>query len=169
MGLFKDFFAKKPSYAKFDINRMFFLSVEAIKKFSCAHTDEVFYAFSIDSSFLCLNSIEKFDETLKNYQRQDSSYYSHEEINELKYNTGDWAYKDFYTLEEGFDEEFYSEHYHIPFDNPNLTQAQLEAMQEQTPYHKAMEELLHKISTSGILNSLNQTKDFKVFLSEHNY
>lgn len=153
----------------FDVEKMFISSKKAIENFAKEHVEENFYAFSIDANMLCLNSEEKFQKTLKYYQEKYSDCNENEEINELKYNTGDWAYQGFFDLEDGFDYELYSEHYDIPFDNKGLEDEALAKLFQNTPYHRAMSQLLEKLVENGVFDSLKKTTDFKVFLSEHNY
>jgi hypothetical protein len=154
----------------FDIEKMFIASKKAIEKFVTEHSEETFFAFSIDANMLCLNSEEEFKKTLKYYQEKyPESYNDNEKIDELKYNTGDWGYQGFFDLEDGFDHELYSEHYHIPFDNKDLEDEELAKFFQNTPYHRAMSKLLEKLVENGVFDSLKKTTDFKVFLSEHNY
>lgn len=154
----------------FNIEKMFEASVKAIQRFAKEHKNETFYAFSIDGSMLCLNSLECFAETLKYYQSKwPEEYAEPKNIEDLKQNTGDWEYTGFFDLEEGFDHELYSDHYHIPFENKKLSNNELLAMFEDTLYHTAMASLMQKILDSRALDLLNKTTDFKAFLSEHNY
>jgi len=156
--------------SNFDIDLMFERSKAAIEKFSQEHTEEMFYAFSIDANMLCLNSLENFYPTLAYMQEQYPKYSSNEkEVLELKYNTGNWEYQGFFTLRDGFDDEAYDKHYNLPMDNPELFDEGLEEAFSKTSYHLAMQALLDKIVESGILNLLKKTPDFKVFLSEHDY
>lgn len=154
----------------FNIEKMFIEAKRAIEVFANKHKEETFYAFSIDASMLCLNSLEKFDITLKYYQQQyPESYKKPEDIEGLKYNTGDWEYQGFEDLGDGFDDELYSEHYHIPFVNNELSEDELKGMFSNTPYHIAMLELLERLMHSNIFDLLNKTSDFKAFLTEHEY
>lgn len=156
----------------FDVNKMYSFSLEAIKQFAKEHRDENFYAFTIDASMLCLNSVEQFEKTLKEYQeRYPKSYTDADCINELKYNSGDWEYQGFAEMSEqdGFNDFLYSEHYHLSFEQPKPTEAETAELFLQTPYHKAMQELLTLLENSGVFDLLNKTADFRTFLSEHNY
>ncbi len=154
----------------FDIEKMYIASKKAIENFAKDHSEETFFAFSIDANMLCLNSVEEFNKSLKYYQEKyPESYNDNKEISELKYNTGDWAYQGFFNLKEGFDHELYSDHYHIPFSNKSLDDAELAKLFKNTPYHIAMSQLLEKLLENGGFDLLKKTTDFKVFLSEHNY
>ena len=51
----------------FDIDKLFDICVEEIKRFSMSHQDELFYGFAIDASLLCLNSEEKVEKLLTEY------------------------------------------------------------------------------------------------------
>ena len=52
----------------FNIDKLFVNSHSKIEHFAQKHSDEIFYAFAIDASMLCFNSIEQFEQTLLNYQ-----------------------------------------------------------------------------------------------------
>ena len=136
-------------------------SITAIQDFAANHQEEVFYGFSIDATMLCLNSEQKFSESLAHYQSEDLEYYSDaEEIQNLRINTGDWKYQGFADIEDsgGFDSEAYDEHY----------QASDEA-QKYTPYGLAMDNLIAELSTRDAFLPLRRTSDFFVNRVEHNY
>jgi len=154
----------------FDLDKMFFASKEAIENFAKEHTEETFFAFSIDAGMLCLNSKACFKHTLRLYQKEfPDSYTDSHSIDELKYNTGDWEYQGFFDLNEGFDHDLYAEHYDIPFDNKGLAQNKLDELFQNTDYHKVMSELLARLEKSGCFNLLKKTSNFRIFLSEHEY
>lgn len=52
----------------FDVDQMFEFCQAQIAEFAAEHPDETFYAFAIDANMLCLNSVERFAERLKEYQ-----------------------------------------------------------------------------------------------------
>ena len=52
----------------FDVEKMLALCESKIKEFARQHAGERFYAFAIDASMLCFNSIERFEESLREYQ-----------------------------------------------------------------------------------------------------
>ena len=156
----------------FNIDKMFEFSIKAIRDFAKLHKDEQFYAFSIDSSGLCFNSEEQFTKTLqtssKNYP---DAHVNDDQVLNLEYNTGNWGYQYFADLNdgEGFDDELYSDHYHIPFENKNMNEQQLANLFSKTPYHQAMSLLLEKLNDANIFELLHKTQNFKAFLSEHDY
>lgn len=142
----------------FDIPRMTKFAIESIVKFSMDHRDEKFYAFAIDADMLCLNSEEKFAETLLGYQKNwPGKYFSADAVADLKQNTGDWIYQGFCQIKEsnGFDFSLYQKHYEEP--SPG------------SEYGKAMSELLNAISADGVLSNLNRTDDFYITWVDHNY
>jgi hypothetical protein len=147
--------------SKFNLNEMLDASVQAINEFSALHPNETFYSFGIDSNMLCANSIECFETTLKKYQEKfPKSHNTLKEINELKMNTGDWEYQDFYSLteEDGFNDDSYDSHYY-----------KNSFFQKFSSYSIMMRLLLWKIKLSGAFDQLNKTKDFKIIRPEHNY
>ena len=79
---------------------------KGVKKFLKENPDLEFYAFAFDCNAeyaeinLCFNTEKDFQKTLKHYQDGEfsESYQSEADINELKFNTGDWEYQCFETL-----------------------------------------------------------------------
>lgn len=154
----------------FDIEKMFIDSKKAIEDFAKEHSSETFYAFSIDASLLCLNSVEGFEGTLTAYQNKyPESYSKPEDIENLKFNTGDWDYQGFFSLRDGFDDNLYSEHYDLPMEHDIYEGEAFEALMQSTAYHHAMKALMQKLLDSNVFDLLNKTQDFRAFLSEHNY
>lgn len=78
----------------FDVEKLVINCEAAIDAFAGKHREEHFYAFAIDASMLCLNSIERFESTLKRYQdrweRQTRWVSSPADMTEL-----DWRDEDF--------------------------------------------------------------------------
>ena len=199
----------------FDIDKLAAYSVERVRAFAENHPDETFYAFAIDAKMLCLNSVEKADETLREYQemwdRQNREIQSVDEltpedlayedfllglyertqgldrtdldacrqvinedrvrrradgceyrtpdgIEELRMNTGDWAYQGFADLNDGFDDDAYSQHYDLPAWRKKLS-----------AYGRAMNRLLKRLQKSGAFDYLRRTPDFSVRRVEHDY
>lgn len=82
-----------------------FTNVE-VERFLLSHPDKTFYAFAFDTHAeyaelnLCFNTESDFQRCLAYYQSGEwaASYQSPEAIQELKFNTGDWAYQCVSTL-----------------------------------------------------------------------
>ena len=131
-----------------------------ILTFSKVHQNETFYGFAIDANLLCLNSVEKFEETLCKYRDKWGGYATMDEIEGLKNNTGDWNYQGFAELSDndGFDMNSYLEHYHADDDE-----------QINSVYAKTMDNIIEHLKQSDIFNSLNVTADFYICRVEHNY
>ena len=145
----------------FNVEKMLIDSKKAIEYFAKQHQEETFYAFSIDSNMLCLNSMEKFNENLNFYQKKYPEHYSkQEDIEALKFNTGDWEYQGFFHLEEGFDHDLYSDHYNLPIENNLYDGDAMKTMLGSTAYHLAMQSLMEKILDSNVFDYLNKTPDF---------
>jgi len=147
----------------FDQDKMMRKCIKVITKFAKKHKNETVYAFAIDSGLLAFNTEERFAETLKEYQtKYPDNYKNPKDIEELKYNTGDWKYSRFSILRfwNGFDGIAYDEHYekHMYSDR-----------KLQTKYRKAMNRLLKAIEESEVLDQLNKSADFRVFLADHVY
>lgn len=81
-------------------------TIEETENFLIKHKGKVFYAFAFDLNAeygeinLCFNTEDDFSKTLQYYQNANSlhGYSSKEEIQSLKYNTGDWEYQCFSTI-----------------------------------------------------------------------
>lgn len=52
----------------FDIEKLAAHCAKCVRDFAKDHGDETFYAFTIDASMFCLNSLEQFEKNLKEYQ-----------------------------------------------------------------------------------------------------
>ena len=52
----------------FDLKKLAEHCAKSVKDFAKDHDDETFYAFAIDASMFCLNSVDQFEKTLKKYQ-----------------------------------------------------------------------------------------------------
>jgi hypothetical protein len=146
--------------ANFDTIKLIDSIKKEISTFSKEHQNETFYGFAIDANLLCLNSVEKFNETLRNYREKWGGYNTKEEIEDLKGNTGDWAYQGFAELSDndGFDMNSYLEHYHADDED-----------QANSNYTKAIDNIIDNLKQSDIFNSLNVTADFYICRVEHNY
>ncbi len=150
----------EPEESRFDVRKMTEFAIQEIKKFALEHQDETFYGFSIDASGLCLNSLEKLEETLEEYAKQYPKYLEEERRLEVKRNTGDWAYQEFaaFTEDCGFDEEAYDYHYYASDEK-----------QKNTRYARAMDQVLENLRKSDAFDSLKKTGDFFITRVEHDY
>ena len=149
----------------FDIEKLFNGVRKAVAEFAAKHADETFYAFAIDADMLCLNSEEDFAETLAQYKsRWPDQYSDPNEVEDLKYNTGDWLYQGFYDLNDadGFDRSAYNEHYAEAGSSEDGTAP-------HTHYAKAMDELIVRLTNSDVFAALNRTADFRVDWVDHTY
>ena len=149
----------------FDVARMADFAVAKIKEFSADHQDETFYAFAIDASLLCLNSLEKHRESVADYRARWPDKYSDPElIADLRRNTGDWEYQGFAELTDdvGFDNVLYNLHYDEAMDADGFHAP-------WTEYARAMNELVEELSSRNAFDGLNTTMDFKPCWVEHNY
>lgn len=144
----------------FDVEKMFDFCCKEIMLFANDHKDEIFYGFSIDAGYLCLNSEERFEECLKYYKSNFKGYDNEDEIQSLKRNTGDWEYQGFAEMffENGFDEHAYADHYEMSKEK-----------QKESEYAQAVDALVEKLSKSDVFKFLNTTKDFYVNRVEHDY
>jgi hypothetical protein len=87
-------------------SRLLAFTQQAVEQFLTLHPSLTFYAFAYDCNAeyaevnLCFNTEEDFQQTLTHYQSGNYAQYyqSEQQIDELKYNTGDWQYQCFDTL-----------------------------------------------------------------------
>lgn len=144
----------------FNIEKMAKFAEHQINEFLNIHTSEVFYAFAIDDGLLCLNSLEEFENTLKKYQEKDEIYKRNEEIEDLKYNTGDWTYQGFANLNNapGYNIRLYNKFYKLGFYGG--TEHELKS----TKYYTAMCKLIEAIEGSTAFKRIPKTTDFRTFV-----
>ena len=144
----------------FDVERLTAFCTEAIRAFAAEHPDETFYGFAIDARLLCLNSVERFEATRADEEEDAGGPLDAAEVEELRRNTGDWAYQGFarMTPEHGFDEDAYREHYDLPDDR-----------QPTSAYAVAMDDLVRRLTAGGAFDCLRRTPDFFATRVEHDY
>jgi hypothetical protein len=148
----------------FDIAKMIDFAEREIACFAPLHSDETFYAFAIDASLLCFNSIEAFEITLKEYQgRSPEHYETDEDIADLRQNTGDWEYQGFaeFSDETGFDHIAYNDHYEIAGGDDSEA--------AKTPYASAMRAVIDGLNQRNAFKHLRRSDDFYATQVEHNY
>ena len=100
-------------------------TVKSVDNFLNEHPNLEFYSFAYDCNAeyaeinLCFNTETEFEKTLKHYQTGKFSkhYQSEEEINALKFNTGDWEYQCFETLNVLTDDDLTKIFNDIPEDD----------------------------------------------------
>ncbi|TGM06223.1 DUF4303 domain-containing protein [Leptospira barantonii] len=143
----------------FDVNKLADFAQAEIEKFSHEHQGEIFYAFAIDESRLCFNSVGHFEKALKELASQSPRYYdSPEKIATLRNDPYGWAYRGFAcfrALNRGFqtpfDETLFQEHDQLE-----------EKEKENSDYSSAMKEVLEILKERNVFQYLQKTKDFKI-------
>lgn len=153
---------------EFDIQTMFNDVKAAIEKFASEHPIETFYALSVDSGMVSINTEKDWEVTFKEALEEDGERLKNPcYLDCLRYNTGNWMYQDMYDLNEsrGFDYEAYDQHYHVWFEE-ELSRAERETAQRTSPYRVAMRKLIGMLFADGIFDRINTSDGFRVFLSE---
>lgn len=91
-------------------------------------------------------------------------YDKDDEIEELRMNTGDWAYQGFAIMEDknGFDGGLYNDHYYKAGDSPD-------GHAPNTKYAIAMTELVNRLRNSDAFEGLYRSDDFIVTWVDHDY
>ena len=147
-------------FFNFNVEKMTSFAEEKIKSFVKNHKSEVFYAFAIDDGLLCLNSLTEFEKTLNSYQNKYNEYNKTEEIDGLKYNTGDWEYQGFATLNEapGYNLRLYNKFYNLGFNGGT------DDALKKTKYYIAMNEIIKNLKNNQAFNSIQTSDNFKTFV-----
>lgn len=150
-------------------NRLLDFTIQGVNNFLKEHPNLKFYAFAYDCNVeyaevnLCFNTEEDFDKTLSHYQngKYTEFYQEQEDIEELKYNTGDWEYQCFDTLYLYSNEEIEEILSQMPDE-------------DYTVLNKFLEEMLSLITKTLVEFSLTEaydkipkTEDFIAYAIDH--
>jgi hypothetical protein len=144
-------------------------TIKTVEKFLKENPKLEFYAFAYDCYAeyaevnLCFNTEKAFEKTLKNYQTRKFSrvYQTASEIENLKYNTGNWEYQCFdttYILTEEQLNEIFND---LPDDNYASWKKFVEKLME------LFCECLIDFAKTETYRKIPKTKDFKVFCIDH--
>ncbi|RAJ31135.1 DUF4303 domain-containing protein [Pedobacter cryoconitis] len=154
-------------------NELLAFTKTEVSKFLAAHPDEVFYAFAFDCNAedaevnLCFNTESAFSTLLAESQsgKYKASYQTVEQINELRYNTGDWEYQSFATTYVLSEEELFGDD---EDDDHEETEDDEGAANEHT-----QNLLLHfsktlvEFTKTEEYQKIHKTPDFKIFCIDH--
>ena len=135
---------------------------ESVTEFLKVNNDFNFYAFAFDCNAeyaevnLCFNTEISFEKTLRSYQSGEYAkyYQSKESINELKYNTGDWAYQCFattYVLTDDESADIYEDYMERQVDD----------------LMKLFCDALLDFTLTEEYNNIPKTEDFKILCCDH--
>lgn len=144
-------------------------TIQGVSKFLKEHPDLKFYAFAYDCNVeyaevnLCFNTEEDFNRTLSDYQNSKyAEYYQEkEDIDELKYNTGDWEYQCFDTIYLYTNEEIDA----IMNQIPDKDYVQLNKFLDEILL--LISETLVDFSKSEVYASIPRTDDFIAYAIDH--
>lgn len=144
-------------------------TIQAVEKFLKEHPELEFYAFAYDCNAeyaevnLCLNTQDQFKKTLHQYQSNEFSdhYQTIEQINTLKFNTGDWKYQCFDTI--------------YILDDPQLNDIYGELPEDDgQSWHEFVESLMLLFSESLLeftqtdtYKAIPKTQDFIAYAIDH--
>lgn len=150
-----------------EINRELFDDISAyfsdeLSSFIIKHPRLTFYALALDCNaetkgiYLGLNTLEAFDETLNAYQSGPySEYYENpHNVTRLKYNPGDWKYKNFANVEFYYTDVL-KERYNSVFEADGVL---------LNVYAQALLNFLYETPS---FKQLNKTDDFISFIINH--
>ena len=149
--------------------RLLDFTVQGVSQFLKEHPDLKFYAFAYDCNVeyaevnLCFNTEEDFAEALSHYQngKYAEHYQDKEDIEELKYNTGDWEYQCFDTLYLYSNEEIEEILGQIPDEDYTLLNEFLEEML------LLITEVLIDFTHTEIYQRIPKTEDFIAYAIDH--
>jgi hypothetical protein len=144
-------------------------TINSVESFLNEHSSLEFYSFAYNCNAeyaeinLCFNTEAEFEKTLKHYQTGEfSKYYkSDEEINDLKFNTGDWEYQCFETLNVLTDEELTKIFNDLPEDDYKSWKEFVENLLE------VFCEVLLDFSKTETFKKIPKTDNFLAFCIDH--
>lgn len=144
-------------------------TIAGVDKFLQEHPDMDFYAFAYDCNVeyaevnLCFNTEDDFAKTLSGYQKGKYAdcYQTKEEIEELKYNTGDWDYQCFDTIYLFSNEEIDD----ILSEIPEGDDVQLNKFFDEIL--ELISEALVDFTKSEVYNNIPKTNDFIAYAIDH--
>jgi hypothetical protein len=143
-------------------------AIQGVGNFLKENPNLEFYAFAFDCNAeyaevsLCLNTKLDFQKTLKDYQKKyPESYQSEEDINELKFNTGDWEYQCFDTLEALTNEQLQEKFDELPDDNYESWKEFVNNLLE------LFTESLVEFTKTETFDKIPKSKDFIAFCIDH--
>ena len=134
-----------------------------VRTFLEEHSAEPFYAFAYDCNAeygevnLCFNTEKDFKQTLEDYQKNyPEDYQKESEIEELKYNTGDWTHQCFDT------------HYILPEDKiAELFSNDEEIEKQVNRLMNLFAQTLLAFTKTLEYQSIPKTEDFKIICIDH--
>ncbi|MGD1840247.1 MAG: DUF4303 domain-containing protein [Thermonemataceae bacterium] len=140
-----------------------------VEKFLLHNSNKTYYAFAYDCNAeyaevnLCFSTEEEFKKTLNHYQNGEYSQYYQikEDILDLKYNTGDWEYQCFASMNVFSENELTEIFQKLPDD-------------DHKSWHSFTEQLmqlftltLFEFSETKTFDKISKTNDFKFFCIDH--
>ena len=150
-------------------NKLLNFTIQEVKIFLIENPNLEFYAFAFDCNFeyaeinLCFNTEADFAKTLAHYKTGEfSSYYqSEKEINDLKFNTGDWNQQGFASINVLTEDELTKIFNDLPNDDYKSWKEFLDCLT------KAVCECLIDFTNTETFNGIPKTQDFLAFCIDH--
>lgn len=144
-------------------------TISSVEHFLNEHPDYQFYSFAYDCNAeyaeinLCFNTENEFKKTLQYYQtgKYAEQYQSEVEINDLKFNTGDWEYQCFETINVLTEDELTKIFNDLPADDYKSWNAFIENLLE------FFCEVLIDFSKTATFNKILKTDHFLAFCIDH--
>ena len=144
-------------------------TVKEVKKFLKENPDLKFYAFAYDCNSeyaevnLCFNTIEDFNQTLNYYKngKYGEDFKSDEAIRDLKYNTGDWEYQCFETINVLSEEKLEKIYNDFPDDDYKSQNLFIEELME------LFAECIIEFRASEVYESIPKSENFISFCIDH--
>ena len=144
-------------------------TVNSVDSFLNEHPNLEFYSFAYDCNAeyaeinLCFNTETEFEKTLKDYHtgKYSEHYQSEEEINYLKFSTGDWKYQCFETIYVLTDDELTKIFNDLPEDDYKSWNEFVETLRE------IFCETLLDFSKTETFKKIPKTDNFLAFCIDH--
>ena len=150
-------------------NKLLEFTTKGVEKFLKENSELEFYAFAFDCNAeyaevnLCLNTELEFKQTLEQYQNGDypQYYQTNEDIKDLKFNTGDWEYQCFESINVLSDGELTEIFQSLPEDDYKSWKEFVEELME------LFCETLIEFRKTEIYTKIQKTEDFISFCIDH--
>ncbi|WMS86593.1 DUF4303 domain-containing protein [Pleionea litopenaei] len=162
---------KSPDFDK--VSKLLYeLSEMCINKFSEAHPDKTFYAFSFDLNveygnvLLCANTEQAFQEVSSSYIERYN--YGEAELRSLKRNFGDWKYQGFNLEFPEWNEAWGSVEREIEqyVFSDNIEDEEVDTFVNE--FICMCTKVLLSLEANGAFNSLRKESNFYVDIMDHN-
>jgi|TARA_B110000967_G_scaffold143370_1_gene146641 hypothetical protein len=144
-------------------------TISEVDTFLNQNSKKTFYAFAFDCNAeraevnLCFNTEDDFKKTLELYQngRHAEQYQSEASIRSIKWNTGDWSYQCFASINVFSEDELTKIFDSFPEDDYRSWKKFIEALMQ------LFSKILITFSETNTFKNISKTDNFKTFCIDH--